>query len=233
MSLHVVHYECSLSFVWGDDTDLLRSKTSIEKCWDYLLDVLSFFSIQEWCSRGWYFFVTNRMVEEHWLVRLRPREFETIKDAVLLWNSILERSFVESQRREITESWMHSVLDLESNRPYTKTDESLEKTLIQTCLWGFFTHDYWTKLTMVTYQYNVFGTLQNWNESLWFSCLGGFVDKNLFELEMLQPLVECTYASCANDVSIPKNFILCLSLQIFVYFIIFVIELAIDFSLLD
>ena len=80
---------------------------------------------------------------------------------------------------------MHSVLNLKSNRPDTKADKSLKKTLIQSCFGGLFAHDDWAKLAVVTYQDDMLGSLQNWNESFWFSSLGGLIDKNLFKFQML------------------------------------------------
>lgn len=86
---------------------------------------------------------------------------------------------------------------------------------------------------MITYQDYMLGTLQYRNESLWFSSLGGLIDKNLFEFQMLQSLIESTDASSTDDISVSQNFIFCLSLKIFVEFIILFIEFSVDFSLFD
>ena len=128
---------------------------------------------------------------------------------------------------------MHSVLHLESNRPDSQADQSLEKTLVQPCFGSLFAHDNGTELAVVAHQDYVLGALQDRNESLGLSSLGGLIDKDLLEFEMLQSLVKSADASSTNDIGVSQNFIFCLSLQIFVDFIVLLIQFAVDFSLLN
>ena len=57
------------------------------------------------------------MIEEHWTLDVRPSEVKPMQDSVLLGDSVLEGALIKSHRRKIRKGWMHTVLDLEPDRP--------------------------------------------------------------------------------------------------------------------
>ena len=118
---------------------------------------------------------------------------------------------------------MHSVLDLEPNRSYTKTDKSLEQTLVESSLCSLLTHDNWSELAMVANKNYVLCSFKNRDKSLRLGSLSSFINKHLLELKRLKPLIKCGDTSGADDICIPQNFIFSLSLEVFEHLIVFLV----------
>jgi hypothetical protein len=70
------------------------------------------------------------VIEEHRLITNWPCEVKVIKNTILFRDSVLKRALIKCERREVAEAWMHAILDLQSNRPDTQADQSLEQTLV-------------------------------------------------------------------------------------------------------
>ena len=118
---------------------------------------------------------------------------------------------------------MHSVLDLEPNRSYTKTDKSLEQTLVESSLCSLLTHYNWTKLAMVANKNYVLCSFKNRDKSLRLRSLSSFINKHLLELKWLEPLIKCGDTSGTDDICIPQDFIFSLSLEVFEHLIVFLV----------
>ena len=67
---------------------------------------------------------------------------------------------------------------------------------------------------MIADEYRVLSSLQDRNQRLWLSGLGGLVYENLAELKVAQAPIERGHARRANNVSLFKNLLLCLSFKI-------------------
>lgn len=133
LPLHVVHDERALTLVGCNNANLIRSEASIEERRHDLLDVLSLFAVQERSAASRYLLIAHRVEEVHGFVFLRPRELESFQDAVLTRYTILQRALIESHRRESTQTWVHTVLHLQSDGSDAEADETLEQRLIQAC----------------------------------------------------------------------------------------------------
>ena len=171
------------------------------------------------------------MVEEHWPILLWPWELKSLQNSFVFRNSILKGSFVKSHRWEIAESWVHPVLDLESNWSDSKADQPLKKTLVESCFRRFLAHDNRAKLAMVTHKDHMFGPFQNRNQSFRLRCLRSFINEHLLEFDRLEPLVECRYTSSADHIGVSNNLVFSLPLKVLKNFIILFVELTIFISL--
>jgi len=125
------------------------------------------------------------MIKEHGFFLGRPVEIEIFNDTILFRDTILQRTFVECQGWEVTQAGMHTILNLKSDRSNTEANKSLKQTLVESSFCSLLAHNNRTELAMITNQNNVFCSLENRNESFWFSSLCGFINQYLGEAERL------------------------------------------------
>jgi len=163
------------------------------------------------------------VVEKHGFVLLGPREVESWQDALLLRYSVLERTFVEGHRREVGKARVHSILHLEADWANTQTDKAFEQTLVQSGFGCLFAHDDGSELAVITNENDVFCPLQDWDQGLWFGCLGGLVNQHLSKSEVANSPVKSSNAGGANDIGVLQNFVFSLPLQFFQSFIVFLV----------
>ena len=97
---------------------------------------------------------------------------------------------------------MHSVLDLKANRADAEAHQSLEQTLIQSCLRSLLAHDDWAKLAVVTHKDDVLRTFKNRDQSLWLRSLGRLVNQYLPESEVTDPAIKCSHTGGTDDISV-------------------------------
>lgn len=89
--------------------------------WEYSLlgsdffYILSLSPVQIRCTRPSNFFLTKSNIEEHWLLRLWPREIQS-KTPLVAANSILKRSLIEKVGWKFREFWVHSILNFQSKQ---------------------------------------------------------------------------------------------------------------------
>jgi hypothetical protein len=55
------------------------------------------------------------MIEEHRFLLNWPGEVEAFKNSILFGDTVLQRALVESERREVAEAGMHTILYLKSD----------------------------------------------------------------------------------------------------------------------
>jgi len=83
---------------------------------------------------------------------------------------------------------------------------------------------------MITNKNDMLRALQDWNQCLRLCCLGSLIDEDLAEFDVSDSSVKGCNTSCANNISVAQNFVLCLSLQILELLFIFLIELSLFLS---
>lgn len=72
-------------------------------------------------------------------------------------DSVLQRPLVEDVGGEGAESWVHSVLDLQTDWPDTQNHQALEQRLGQTCFSCLLAHHHRAQLTVVAHQDQLLG----------------------------------------------------------------------------
>ena len=97
--------------------------------------------VQKRCSAGRNLFLTKVLVEEHGGIRNGPREIDVLPQTFRRRHTVLERPFVEHIGREFRKTWVHTVLNLETNWAVAEDDETLEERLCETCTGSFLIHN--------------------------------------------------------------------------------------------
>lgn len=72
--------------------------------------------------------------------------YQTCSDAVL------QGAFIEDVGGEGTESWVHTILDLQADRPDPQHHQALKQGLGETCFGCLLTHHNRTQLTVISNQ---------------------------------------------------------------------------------
>ena len=121
---------------------------------------------------------------------------------------------------------MHPILDLEADRADANQYETLEHTLGQSCLGCGFAHDHGAELTVISNKDYLLGTHSEGNQSFSLDGLGGLIDDNLAETEVLETRIACTDTGAANHVGSLQDLALSLGAESLVLPLIAVGQLA-------
>jgi hypothetical protein len=94
---------------------------------------------------------------------------------------------------------------LEANGTKSNKDEALEHALRQPRLGCCLAHNDRPELTVVTDEDDLLRPHGEWDQSLRLDGLGGLVNNDLAEAEILQAGIPCTHACAANDIGSLKD----------------------------
>lgn len=120
-------------------------------------------------------------------------------------DAILKRTVVEDIGWKSAESWMHTILDLETNRPDAQDDQTLEKRLTETGTRGLFAHDHWSELAVISDEYELFGAEHDWDHALGLGGLCALVDEDAAELVFGQTWIAGANTCATNNIGVLKR----------------------------
>jgi len=78
--------------------------------------------VQERSSTGGNLLLSQVLVEKHRRVGNWPREVDILAQSFRSRDTVLKCAFIEHVGREFGKAWMHSILNLETNRAVAKDD---------------------------------------------------------------------------------------------------------------
>ena len=97
---------------------------------------------------------------------------------------------------------MHTVLDLQPDRPDAQDDQALEKRLTKARASCLLAHDYWAELAVVADEDELFGAEHDRDHALGLGGLRALVDENAAELVLGQTRIAGTDTRATNNIGV-------------------------------